>query len=331
MVEQKLEITFKNLIMNQVYCSFSVCTLVKNKEKYQILLESLQKNNFCNDIDEILCIDNSLGNNHDCFSAIKKFVSIAKKNYIILAHDDIVFNLDRKVLVRELEKKKSLDPKSAVFGVAGVYKNPLVGSGHFISHKGEENWGFRHNGKVNTLDECCIIIDKASLVSVSDKITGYHFYGTDICINARKKGFSTYVIDYPITHKSKGNLDAHFLRSRQSYISHLRKNGNWDVVTTTCTSMYAGNDFFKKVKSLSIAIVKPILGENEKAEFVKESILGDLIDNPVLRICVIIYSNALICKHKIYFDAIYPRTWILRRMASDISWWRKNWRSRFCS
>ena len=311
------------------YYSFSICTLVKNKEKYNVLLESLKKTSFINDTDEVLSIDNSLQNQHDCYSSIKEFIKISKRNFLILVHDDVIFNLDRSILVDELVKKRALDSQAAVFGIAGIFKNPLMGCGRFISHRGEENWGFKNNGNVNTLDECFIIIDKSSLVSVSDEIAGFHFYGTDICINARKKGFSSYAIDYPITHKSKGNLDANFLNSRNSFILHLRNNSNWEVISTTCTSMYAGNNFFKKVKSLSIAIVKPILGENDKAEFVKKTIIADLVHQHLLRICVILYSFALIYKQKMYSDFIYPQTWIFRRIISDICWWKNNWERRF--
>ncbi len=301
--------------MNQYKISFSICTLVKNKDNYSRLLESLKKNNFINDYDVILSIDNSFQNQHDCYSAIRKFVENATNEYIVLVHDDVIINNSRDELISQIKKIELLDDSVAVFGVAGLYKNHINGVGRFISDRGKEDWGFNNNGIVRSLDECFIIIKKSSGVTVSIGLTGFHFYGSDLCHNASRNGMRCYVIDYPITHLSPGNLDLSFLTARSVYSAHLSRIGFRGIHSTTCTSIYVGNSFFLNALANALAIAKPTLGKNPRAEYVKKQILNTH------------KSNLLRCVIYVLFKSIISYFYFLR-IISDICWWEKNWKSR---
>jgi hypothetical protein len=318
-VEEKLEKSNKYYTMTPEEYTFSICTLVKDKKNYEILIESLRKNDFLNGENEVLKIDNSSKNIHDCYSAIREFINNSKRKYIILTHDDVVINNCKQDLIDQLKKIHSIDQSAAVFGAAGIYKSHLKGAGHFISHKGKEYWGFHDNGRVLSLDECFIIINKSSGITVSDNLNGFHFYGTDICLNATKKGFSCYAINYPITHVSQGKIDDSFLISREKFISHLKKTGINDVISTTCTTLYSGNSFFLKAFSLALTIAKLKLGEHSNSNYVKQKIFNDISNNyPQKTTTLIIYYLIII-----YYNSIF-----LKRIIGDLNWWKNNWRSR---
>jgi len=310
-----LEITSQNLVMNQYKISFSICTLVKNKDNYSKLLESLKKKNFINDCDEILSIDNSFQNQHDCFSAIRNFVERGTNEYIVIVHDDVIFNNSRDELISQIKKIELLDDSVAVFGVAGLYKNHINGVGRFISNRGKEDWGFNNNGIVTSLDECFLIIKKSSAVTVSVGLTGFHFYGSDICLNASRNGKRCYVIDYPITHLSPGNLDISFLTARSDYSAHLSRVGFMGILSTTCTSIFVGNGFFSNAIANALAIAKPTLGKNPKAEYVRNQILKTQ-NSELLKLSVYVIFKSII----FYYYCV--------RIIKDICWWVKNWKSR---
>jgi hypothetical protein len=277
-------------------------------------------NGFVNNTDEILKIDNSLGNKYDCYMAIREFLRIAKKKFIILVHDDVIFNKNRMELVHELEKSISSDAQFAIFGIAGTTSSPYNAFGHFISHKGEEIWGIPKNETILSLDECFIIINKDSGIDVSDNLHGFHFYGTDLCLNAQKKGYKSTVIDFLITHISPGSLNDEFLKSRLLFEEHLAHiNCNYPIVTT-CTALYGGKKLTTQARSIAIAILKPHFGGHRDAHFVKRKLLTQIWCDKKLRITV----RLLI----IYIGLKSLLLLLIRRVGGDINWWMKNWKVR---
>jgi hypothetical protein len=309
-------------MIDQNSYSFSICTLVKDKKKYDQFLYSLDKNNFIEPKDQILSIDNTNSNVHNCYSAIKEFIKISANEYIVISHDDVIINNSRDELISQIKKIELFDASVAVFGIAGIYRNHFSGVGHFFDDKGEEDWGFKSNGRVQSLDECFLIIKKSSGVSVSEGINSFHFYGTDICLCASKKGRRCYVINFPITHRSPGNLDKSFLIARSDYIAHLNNIGFRGLISTTCTTLYVGNSFLLNVVGEAFAIAKPILGKNPKAKYLKDQLLIRLNSNKFMRLAVLVLSNVVVFYYKTnnYFSC--------KRIINDISWWKQNWKKR---
>ena len=65
------------------------------------------------------------------------------------------------------------------------------------------HWGSNHNApyEVQTLDECCIIINRKNDIWFDEKtFKGFHCYGADFCLQAQYKGLGVYVISGPATH-----------------------------------------------------------------------------------------------------------------------------------
>jgi hypothetical protein len=308
--------------------SFSICTLVRDKHKYGCFLESLKKCGFINDIDEVLFLDNTASNLYDSFDAIKYFSEKSTNRYIMLVHEDVLFHCQRRVLISEIERVRAIDSKVAIFGVAGVNKHPLNGVGHFISENGIEYWGFAEKGKVNSLDECFIIIDRQSKITVSSNLSGFHFYGTDLCVNARLKGFNSYVIDFPVFHFSPGTLDRNFYQSRYDYLVHLKNIAYTEIVYTTCTSLYAGNDSFKRYFSDSVAIAKPLMSFNKSGKSFASILLNESKYNPFEKAIVLIMLNAMLLDFNVNQIWNHKLLWLYKRVNSEITWWYNNWRTR---
>ena len=316
--------------MNNNEYSFSICTLVKDWSKYKTLEKSLLEHGFVNKYDEIVTIDNSLIFKSDCYKAINQFLIKSKAKYTLVVHEDIVFNNSRADLIKELKKIKQCDLRGKVFGVAGIGLHAFHGSGHFISHKGEEMWGFKNNGLVKSLDESFLLIENFCALSLSDDLSGFHFYGSDICINAEKLGYRAYVIDFPVTHLSPGNQNEDFFNARDAFEGHLRNINYTEIVHTTCTSVYGGNVSFKKAQCLAFAMAKPAVGNFSQLKFIKKKLDAKISGNVFMFIFVGLLSNIFVSYYKaqlIYMDIIYPLLWPFRRIIGDIIWWKKTGKS----
>lgn len=102
------------------------------------------------------------------------------------------------------------------------------------------------------------VIRNGYQLNVSEHLSGYHFYGTDLCVNARKMGKTCHVIDFPILHPSHGTLDQSFYNAKDDFESNLSTKGVNQIIKTTCTYLYAGNSLLKRLNAnfLSWKMVK---------------------------------------------------------------------------
>lgn len=305
---------------------FSVCVLYNNKDLYEKLKKSLSfldRNEYT-----ILGLENFL-NTLDCYTAILNFIKESRSRYLIICHQDVEF---RGLYLDDLRKKidniQKDDPKAALFGVAGISQDGSCGVGHFYDRSGEHVWGFHQRGLVSSLDEFFLVLDTAKGITVSDNLKGFHFYGTNLCVNASKAGFTSYVIDFPVLHNcTPGKIQMDFFSEREHFQSYLQKNLGHGVIRTTCTLLYAGNkrliEMFYFAKSIKI-LNKPSEHES-KTECSLAYQYGSQRYGPfpfrlALDLCSI---EEWLKKTLSSFSAI------VRRIGSDLAWWKKNWRKRF--
>ena len=90
-----------------------------------------------------------------------------------------------------------------------------------------------------------LIINKATSVTISSDISGFHLYGTDLCIIADFLGYNCYVIPFMVKHLSLGNLkelSKHVDRFIDLYGKKIRSR----YVETTCTKFYLSNSPFNR-------------------------------------------------------------------------------------
>lgn len=192
---------------------YSVCTLVTRKEQYMEMLNSFIRGGFTEDICEYLIVDNSELNRMDAYQGINSMLQKATGEYVILCHQDIelIGEDSRLLLEKQIEGITNIDPKWAVLGNAGaadrLYNRLAIKIAYpdgFIDLKGQLPQ------QVCSIDENFMLVKNNANLSLSGDIGGYHLYGLDLCMVAKLLGYTAYVIDFLLIHKSTGNVDQSF-------------------------------------------------------------------------------------------------------------------------
>ena len=220
---------------------FSICTLVTRHAEYAAMLESFEARGFTPDRAEFLYLDNSEGHQWDAFQGIRRFLSLARGAYVILCHQDVrLHSDDAEALHTSLSALNALDADWALAGNAGAMADGSLVIRISDPH-GEDQRRGNLPARVVSLDENFIVIRRDALVSISAGLSGFHLYGTDMCLQARCAGRSAWVIDFHLRHLSAGKVDASFHQAQQRLEAHYDKvlSLPWHI-RTTCTKMILG-------------------------------------------------------------------------------------------
>ena len=220
---------------------FSICTLVTRHAEYAAMVESFDARGFTPDKAEFLYLDNAKGHQWDAFQGIKRFLSLARGTYVILCHQDIrLLADDIETLCVRLAALDALHTDWAPAGNAGAMADGSLVLCISDPH-GEDQRRGNLPAEVVSLDENFIIIRRDALVSISAGLSGFHLYGTDLCLQARCAGRSAWVIDFHLRHLSAGKVDASFHQAQQRLEAHYDKvlSPPWQI-RTTCTKLILG-------------------------------------------------------------------------------------------
>ena len=223
---------------------FSICTLVTRKEEYNEMMDSFIKKGFTTDCCEYLYIDNSEKCTFDAYQGLNIFLQKAQGKYVILCHQDIILHDNNKVdLLEMIADVKQKDNKWAVLANAGGVNLKWIAT-HITQNSGrvitEEHWPLR----VKTVDENFIVVKKSANLALSKNLSGFHFYGTDLCLIADILGYTSYVIGFNLTHKSNGKIDQSFYDSKKAIKSKYKIALRKRFVTTTFSKIcFTGNTF----------------------------------------------------------------------------------------
>lgn len=167
------------------------------------LLESLKRQNINY---ELILINNV---NNEFTSAAKALNYAATKatgDYLLFVHQDIFF-YDNNILKNLLHYAQSRP--NAIIGTAGrsAGNETLANIFHGIPPRPA---GKRIDGihKVETVDESLFLIDRNLFKKIKfdeKTINGWHLYAVDYCLEAKKYGYSSYVVGIDnIYHRSPG-------------------------------------------------------------------------------------------------------------------------------
>jgi hypothetical protein len=72
--------------------------------------------------------------------------------------------------------------------------------------------------RVVTLDENFLVFNNRYRPRCSPELSGFHFYGTDVCLHAARDGGTAWVIDFPVTHLSGGSKDASYEDAKRRFL-----------------------------------------------------------------------------------------------------------------
>ena len=221
---------------------FSICTLVTRKPEYAEMVRSFLNKGFDKDTCEYLYADNSETCTFEAYSGLNQFLQQAKGKYVILCHQDVIIHdHDRNHLLKEIEQIEANDSKWAILANAGginfkwIATNITNGLGKRIREK-------RLPLLTKTVDENFMVVKNSANLALSNNLSGFHMYGTDICLMADILGFNSYIIDFNIIHKSDGNVDHVFHKNRKELITKYKKAFRGRFMATTITRFYiSGN------------------------------------------------------------------------------------------
>jgi hypothetical protein len=127
----------------------------------------------------------------------------ARHDLIVFMHQDVylpdawVDNLHHLI--------DSLAESERRWGVLGCYGVTLdgVSAGHIFSNGLNRELGRPQSPvQVQSLDESVLILRKSNGLRFDSKLPHFHLYGTDICLEAKRRGFENYAISNYCVHNS---------------------------------------------------------------------------------------------------------------------------------
>jgi hypothetical protein len=217
---------------------YSICTIITRPHEYAEMVESFRAHGFQAPDCEFLYLDNSQGNSFEAYAGYNLFLNVARGDYIILCHQDIVLIDDGRVkldaVIEDLTKR---DPNWAACGNAGgEYPGQLALR---ISDPRGADWHTADfPAKVQTLDENFIVVRRCANLALSRDLKGFHFYGADICLVADVLGWTCYAVDFLLRHKSSGSKDRSYFDLREDVVRKYRRAFRSRWITTTTTTLF---------------------------------------------------------------------------------------------
>jgi hypothetical protein len=152
------------------------------------------------------------------FTTISQLIVERPEPYVILCHQDV--RLDQGDGLREfldaIGELETLDPRWALAGDAGGSAQLTLVRSVTDPHGAPSN--HRLPAKVDSLDENFLVIRCGTGVSCSAELSGFHFYGADVCLNAHLLGRTAYVVDFHVRHLSAGARPPTYIEARERFV-----------------------------------------------------------------------------------------------------------------
>jgi hypothetical protein len=251
--EPRVGPTRADSLWNPGMIKYSICTLVTRAEQYEEMQQSFLDRGFDGPDVEFLFVDNCKRNEFDGYSGCNLFLSVARGEYVIICHQDVILEYQgRRELDERLAELDRLDPKWAVCGNAGGFS--IGGLAIRISDPHGED--VRHGSfpaQVTSVDENFVVVKRRANISLSGNLYGFHFYGADICVIADILGYTCYAIDFHLRHRGAGVADYSFYAARTALVKKYSRSLRSRWVTTTCTTVFlSGTSLLGRVLSARI-------------------------------------------------------------------------------
>jgi Glycosyltransferase like family len=194
-------------------------------------------------------------------AAYNAAIEESKTNLIVFSHQDVYFPANwLETLGRSLKSLDRTDPNWGVLGCSGVNIRGQWAAYLYSTGLGIIGRPFDRPIEIDTLDEFILILRKSSGLRFDPSLPHFHFYGTDICMTARKAGKKCYAIPaFSIHNTSYGPLSDNFFRCywpvREKWKESL-------PIQTTCIRITRWNEDFilQRLKQIGRIIV----GKNAK-------------------------------------------------------------------
>jgi hypothetical protein len=247
---------------------YSICTIVTKPSEYDRMATGFRSGGFTATDCEFLYVDNSAGNKMDAFAAYNLFFTSARGSYLILCHQDIELLVDgRERLDAVIAELDALDSHWGLFGNAGGVRLGKLA----IRISGPKFDNVSRNGPFpvmcHSLDENFIVVRRDANLTLPRDRSGFHFYGTELCLFAEMLGWNAYVVDFHLYHHGIGHLDAVFHRQLNLVLEKYRAVLRPRWISTPCTDLFLSasrllNTLCNRKRPIQIATY--IASRNEK-------------------------------------------------------------------
>ncbi len=193
-----------------------ICCVSRPDIFARCLLQSINDNRHAHDI-EIIPVFND-GNRYSASNALNIGIDASRSDLLVFVHQDVRL-LDGwfDQLTQVLE---DLPDDYAIVGSAGIaleygridigrwggaIARDTVAVGSVWDTDDNLNqppyWkGITATAKVHCADECLLVLNKRTGLRFDSQFTGFHFYGVDLCLQARAAAYGVYCSHLPIIH-----------------------------------------------------------------------------------------------------------------------------------
>lgn len=129
-----------------------------------------------------------------------------KTDVVVLAHQDVFLPRGwANVLAQAVEAVSAMDPCWAVLGTFGIGSDrQTAGYVYSTGLKCFVGAPFSEPVEASSLDEMVLVLRRSSGLRFDPQLPGFHFYGTDICLEAMRKGMRSYIVPAVCLHNSNG-------------------------------------------------------------------------------------------------------------------------------
>lgn len=138
--------------------------------------------------------------------AYNKVIQQTSEEILIFIHQDVYLPYDWVTnLEKAIDAVEVNDPSWGVLGLFGVdaFAKRLgwlysTGLGEVVGS------AFSSPQPVRTLDEVVLVVRRSSGLTFDEALVGFHMYGTDICLEAERRGMNCYAVPAFAIHNSNG-------------------------------------------------------------------------------------------------------------------------------
>ncbi|MEQ1652129.1 MAG: hypothetical protein ABL897_06560 [Hyphomicrobium sp.] len=217
---------------------YTIGTLVTDRAQYAAMLASFRAGGFSDANCEYIFIDNTGPLQTDAYRGLNALLNAAHAPTVILCHQDVRLLSDgRAALDLRLSDLAKRDSNWALAGNAGGVAAGRLALCISDPHGKDQRIG-AFPERVVSLDENFIVVRRDARVGFSADLSGFHFYGADICLHASQMGYTAYVIDFHLEHLSPGKKDKSFAVAEEAFRAKWSRALTPRWVQTTCSLIH---------------------------------------------------------------------------------------------